>query len=129
MATRIEIEYDRRVIQSEVQYILARASAGLNVLQQLGTAYQSLPGLVMTTMQTETDALETDVQAVNALVNQIRVLLESIDNKAEDLAQKNKNLLLTLRGLLQNDAQLVLLDQITGPTETPSSPPTPPPVP
>ena len=47
MATRIEIDYDRRVIQSDLQYILARAVAGLNVLQQLGAAFQSLPGVEM----------------------------------------------------------------------------------
>ena len=129
MATRIEIDYDRRVILSDLQYILARAAAGLNVLQQLGAAFQSLPGLVMTTYQTEADSLEADVQALNDLINQIRVLLETMDDKAEDLAAKNKKLLATLRGLLQTAAQLALLDQITGPTDEPAAPPTTPPGP
>ena len=125
MATRIEIDYDRRVIQSEVQYILARASAGLNVLQQLGAAYQSLPGLVMTDLQTQADALETLVAQFNTLINQLRALLEQIDDTAEDVAVKNKTLLASLRGLLQTQAQLTLLDQITGPTSTPAPPPPP----
>ena len=126
MATRIEIDYDRRVIQSDLQYILARAVAGLNVLQQLGAAFQSLPGLAMAAYQTEADSLETDQQSLNGLINQVRVLLETMDDKAEDLAAKNKKLLATLRGILQTDAQIALLDQITGPTVEPTPPPTPP---
>ena len=126
MATRIEIDYDRRVIQSDLQYILARAAAGLNVLQQLGAAYQSLPGLEMAGYQAEADALEALVTNLNNLINQIRALLEEIDDKAEDLAAKGKKLLATLRGLLQTAAQLALLDQITGPTDEPAAPPTPP---
>ena len=47
MATRIEIEYDRQYTDAEGQARLARAAAALNVLQQLGTAYQSLPGYEM----------------------------------------------------------------------------------
>ena len=126
MATRIEIDYDRRVIQSDVQYILARAAAGLNVLQQLGATYQSLPGLVMTDLQTQADALETLVTQYSNLINQIRALLEQIDDSAEDVAVKNKTLLATLRGILQTQAQLALLDQITGPTDEGPTPPPPP---
>ena len=66
---------------------------------------------------------------LNNLINQIRALLEEIDDKAEDLATKGKKLLATLRGLLQTSAQLALLDQITGPTPEPSPPPSPPPGP
>jgi len=126
MATRIEIDYDRRVIQSDVQYILARAAAGLNVLQQLGAAYQSLPGLVMTDLQIHADALEALVTQTSNLINQLRALLEQIDDAAEDVAAENKTLLATLRGILQTQAQLALLDQITGPTEVTPPPVTPP---
>ena len=126
MATRIEIDYDRRVIQSDLQYILARAATSLNVLQELGAAYQSLPGLDMATYQADADALEALVTNLNNLINQIRALLEEIDDKAEGLAAKGKKLLATLRGRLQTAAQLALLDQITGPTDQPPTPPTPP---
>ena|SRR3990172_7096672 len=129
MATRIEIDYDRRVIQSDVQYILARITAGVNVLQQLGAAYQSLPGLVMTDLEAQATALEALVSQYNNLINQIRALLEQMDDAAEDVAVKNKTLLATLRGILQTQAQLALLDQITGPTEEGPTPPTPPPGP
>ena len=126
MATRIEIDYDRRVIQSDLQYILARAATSLNVLQELGAEFQSLPGLGMATYQAEADALEALVTNLNSLINQIRALLEEIDDKAEYLAAKGKKLLAALRGLLQTAAQLALLDQITGPTDEPPTPPTPP---
>ncbi len=119
-------DYDRLFINSELQAILARAAAGINVLQQLGAPYQSLPGLEMAGYQTDADALETDVNTANGLINQLRTLLISMDQKAGPLFEKNKKLLLTLRGLLQTAAQLALLDQITGPTEEPPAPPTPP---
>lgn len=127
MATRIEIEYDRQFINSEVQAIVARATVTLNVLQQLGVAYQALPGLAMAGYQTETDALETDGTALQALIDQIRPLLIAIDAKARPLDEKNKAALRTLSGLLQTDADRALLDQITGPTSQPPSPPPPPP--
>ncbi len=125
MATRIEIDYDRQFINSQVQEIVARAAASLNVLGQLGAAYQSLPGLAMPGYQTEADALETALASLNDLVDQIRVLLISIDGMAGPLSEKNKKLLGALRGLLQNAADLVLLDQITGPTSQPAPPPPP----
>lgn len=125
MATRIEIEYDRQFINSEVQGIVARATVTLNVLQQLGVAYQGLPGMAMAGYQTETDALETDGTALQALVDQIRPLLIAIDAKARPLDEKNKAALRTLSGLLQTDADRALLDQITGPTSQPPSPPPP----
>jgi hypothetical protein len=129
MATRIEIEYDRQFINSAVQEIIARAAASINVLQQLGATYQSLPGLAMAQYQTDADALEADLTALTALVDQVRPLLIAIDAKAGPLFEKNKKLLQTLRGLLQTDADLALLDQITGPTPQPPSPPPPPPGP
>lgn len=128
MATRIDVEYDRQFVNSEVQAIVARANATTNVLQQLGAAYQSLPDIAMAAYQTETDALEADLSATNALVDQIRPLLIAMDQKAGPLDEKNKRALQTLRGLLQTDADKALLDQITGPTsQSPRS--TPPPSP
>ena len=73
--------------------------------------------------------METALASLAALVDQIRVLLISIDQMAGPLFEKNKKLLQTLRGLLQTAAQLTLLDQITGPTPQPPSPPAPPPGP
>jgi len=125
MATRIEIEYDRQFINSQVQEIVARAAASLNVLSQLGATYQSLPGLAMAAYQIEADALETALASLNDLIDQIRVLLINIDAMAGPLAEKNKKLLGALRGLLQNAADVVLLDQITGPTPQPAPPPPP----
>lgn len=125
MATRIEIDYDRQFINSQVQEIVARSAASLNVLAQLGVTYQSLPGLAMAGYQTEADALETALASLNDLIDQIRVLLISIDGMAGPLSEKNKKLLGALRGLLQNAADLVLLDQITGPTPQPAPPPPP----
>jgi len=125
MATRIEIDYDRLFINSELQATLARAAASINVLEQLGAVYQSLPGVEMAPYQTEANLLEADLAAFNNLVNQLRTLLQAMDQKAGPLAEKNRKILATLRGLLQTAAQLALLDQITG--ATPESPPPPPP--
>lgn len=63
MATRIEVEYDRQFPSSEIQALIARSNVTLSVFQQLGVAYQTLPGLAMAAYQTETDALEADVSA------------------------------------------------------------------
>jgi hypothetical protein len=126
MATRIEIEYDRLFVNSELQALLARAAASINVLQQLGVAFQSLPGIEMAGYQTESDALEADLATFNGLVNQLRPLLEAMDLKARPLSEKNSKVLGTLRGLLRTSAQIALLDQITGATPEPSPPPAPP---
>ena len=56
MSTRIEVEYDRAFTDADVQAIIARATATVNVMQQLGTAFQSLPGYVMTAYETETNS-------------------------------------------------------------------------
>ena len=130
MATRIEVEYDRQFPSSEIQALIARSNVTLSVFQQLGVAYQTLPGLAMAAYQTETDALEADVSALNALVDQIRPLLIAIDAKAGPLDEKNKATLKTLSGLLTTDADRLLLDQITGPTtQSGGGTPTPPPPP
>ena len=131
MATRIEIEYDRQFANADVQAMVARANSTINVLQQLGAAYQNLPGMAMAQYQTDADALEADGTALNALVDQVRPLLIAIDAKAGPLDEKNKAALRTLSGLLRTDADRALLDQITGPTPQPPSPapPAPPPGP
>lgn len=116
MSTRIEVEYDRVNTDADVQAIIARATATINVMQQLGVAFQSLPGYAMAAYQTETDALEQKVSALNALVTQLRPLLVDIDALSQPLDVKNKGVLKTLSGLLQTDAQKALLAQITGPT-------------
>ena len=129
MATRIEIEYDRQFANADVQTIVARGNATTNVMVQLGAAYQTLPGMAMAGYQAEVMALQGDLVALNALVDQIRPLLIAMDAKSGPLSDKNIAALKTLRGLLTTDADQSLLDQITGPTSTPSSPPSPPPVP
>ena len=127
MATRIEIEYNRIFTDSEAAAISARATVTTDVLEQLGPAYQNLPDIAMAAYVTETNALQADMTALNALIDQIRPLLSSIDLKARLLDEKNKRALPTLRGLLRNDADISLLDQITGPQpQGPSTPPTPP---
>ena len=129
MSTRIEVEYDRENTDSDVQAIIARATATINVMQQLGVAFQTLPGYAMAAYQTETDALEADVTALNALVTQLRPLLIAIDAKSQPLDVKNKGVLRTLSGLLQTDAQKALLAQITGPSSQGGGSTPPPPAP
>ncbi len=113
-----------------MQAAIARATATINVMQQLGVTFQTLPGYAMVAYQTETDALEADVASLNALVTQLRPLLVDIDALSQPLDVKNKGVLKTLSGLLQTDAQKALLAQITGPTPqggggTPPPSPTP----
>ncbi|MBC7819509.1 MAG: hypothetical protein IAG10_21720, partial [Planctomycetaceae bacterium] len=128
--TRIEIEYDRQYTTADLQEIVARATVTVNVLQQLGAAYQSLPGIGMASYQADVDEIEGIMAAVNALINQILALLISLDAKAGPLSDKNKKALKALTGLLQTSAERALLDQITGPTAQPgSAPPVEPPPP
>lgn len=127
MSTRIEVEYDRQHTNADIQEIVARATVSVNVLQQLGVAYQSLPGIGMAQYQTDVDAVEADLTALTALINQILPLLVTLDAKAGPLSEKNKKLLKSLSGLLQTSAEKTLLDQITGPTaQGGGSTPTPP---
>jgi len=126
MATRIDIDYTRRFQNAEVQEIVSRGNSTTDVLVELGAGYQSLPDMVMTTYQTEVAALASKLTQLNALVDQIRPLLVDIDDLAEPLDEKNKRALGTLRNLLRNDADIALLDQITGPTPQPATPPPPP---
>jgi 16S rRNA G527 N7-methylase RsmG len=130
MSTRIEVEYDRENTDADVQAIIARSTATINVMQQLGVPFQNLPGYAMAAYQTETDALEAVVAQLNGLITQIRPLLIQVDALSSPLNVKNKGALKTLSGLLQTDAQHALLAQITGPTAqggggTPPPPPAP----
>ena len=116
MSTRIEIPYDRKYTEADAAAIVSRGTATVNVLQQLGAAYQSLPGYAMGGYETEVNALETDVAAINGHLNALRVLLIAVDTKSGPLHDKNIGALKTLSGLLTTDAQQALLAQITGPT-------------
>lgn len=129
MATRIDIDYTRRFPNAEAQAVVARGNATTNVLVELGTAYQSLPDMALAAYQAQVAALAAKLTQLNALVDQIRPLLVDIDGLAEPLDDKNKRALGTLRGLLRNDADITLLDQITGPTSQPPTPAAPPPTP
>ena len=126
MPTRIDIDYTRRVQNAEAQAIVGRGNATTNVLVQLGTNYQSLPDAALAPYQAEVAALSAKLTLLNSLVDQIRPVLEDIDDLAEPLDEKNIRTLGMLRNALRNDADIVLLDQITGPTPQPPSPPTPP---
>ena len=126
MTTRIEVQYDRQFTDAAAQAIVARADNTTSVMGQLGAAYQSLPDLAMAAYQAESTSLKADVTALNALIDQIRPLLVTIDAKAQPLDDKNKRALHTLRGLLRDDADIVLLDQITGPQPQSPAPATPP---
>ncbi len=126
MATRIEVPYDRQHTDAEAQAIVARADTTLSVMGQLGAAYQGLPGMAMAGYQAESESLKGDLTALNVLIDQIRPLLISIDAKVQPLDEKNKRALQTLRGLLRDDADVILLDRITGPQPQSPHPPSPP---
>ena len=127
MPTRIEIPYDRRFTDSQVEDEIARGTATVNVLDQLGAAYQSLPGYAMAGYQTEVNDLEALVTQLAGHVTAIRPLLESIDQKMGPLHDKNLGALRMLQGMLKTAGEKALLGQITGPIRrTPSPPPTPP---
>ena len=128
MATRIEIDYNRRVINSLLQEIIARATITISVLGTLGVPYQGLPGMEMAQYKSELDAVDALLKQFHNKVDELRALLEQMDDLAEPLNEKNLLSLATLSGILQNSAHRVLLDQITGATPRPS-PPTPPPAP
>ncbi len=112
MATTIKIDYDRKFTDSKVQQVVQRAAATINVFQQLGANFQSLPGYAMTDFQTEADGLEGKLAGLIDVISQIEPILRDIDALAEPLDDKNKGALSTLQGLLQTDAQKALLDQI-----------------
>lgn len=126
MGTRIDIDYTRQFQNAEVQEIVARGSSTTSVLVQLGPPYQSLPDMALVPYQAEVGTLASKLTQLNALVDQIRPLLVDIDQLAQPLSEKNIRALGVLRNMLRNDADITLLDQITGPTTQPATPPTPP---
>jgi hypothetical protein len=132
MPTRLEIPFDRAFTDAATNEIIARATVTINVFQQLGADYQTLPGYAVRQYQVEMDALQSDIKALEGLLNQVVPLLQSIDAKAGPLDVKNKGALRMLQGMLVGKSETVWLDQITGPTPrrdnggTPPSPPTPP---
>jgi len=128
MGTRIDIDYTRRFQNAEAQAIVSRGNSTTDVLVQLGPSYHSLPEMVLGGYQSEVAALAAKLTQLNALVDQIRPVLVDIDDLAQPLDEKNKRALGTLRNLLRNDADIALLDQITGPTDqgpNPAPAPTP----
>ena len=127
MSTRIEIPYDRQFTDSDIEALVARGTATVNVMAQLGVAYQALPGYAMAAYETEVNALEADASAINGHLNAIRVLLIAQDAKGGPLHDKNIGALKVLSGLLSTDAQQALLAQITGPTPQGGGSPPPPP--
>lgn len=129
MPTRIDIDYTRRVQNAEAQAIVSRGNSTTDVLVQLGPNYQSLPDAALAPYQAEVAALAAKLTLLNSLVDQIRPVLEDIDDLAEPLSDKNIRTLGMLRNALRNDADINLLDQITGPTPQPPAPPGPPPGP
>jgi len=126
MPTRIDIDYTRRIQNAEAQAIIGRGTTTTNVLVALGPAYQNLPDAALAPYQAEVAALLAKVTLLNSLVDQIRPLLQDIDDLGEPLDEKNIRVLGMLRNALRNDADINLLDQITGPTTQPPSPPTQP---
>ncbi len=126
MGTQISIDYDRKFQNAEVQAVVSRGNSTTDVLVQLGADYHNLPAMALAGYQTEVTALAAKLTLLNSLVDQIRPVLVDIDILAEPLDQKNIRALGVLRNALRNDADIVLLDQITGPTPQPPTPPTPP---
>lgn len=128
MSTRIDVEYDRLFTNAQINEIIARGTVTVNVLQQLGPDYQSLPGIALAGYETDLTSLEAEMALLNGLINQLLPLLASLDAKAAPIDEKNKKALKTLSGLLQSSALKTLLDQITGPThQSGGGTPTPPP--
>ena len=126
MATIIEIDYTREFQNADVQGIVSRGNSTTDVLVQLGADYHTLPGIALAGFQAEVTALSGKLTLLNSLVDQIRPVLVDIDGLAQPLKEKNIRALGMLRSALRNDADITLLDQITGPTPQPPSPPTPP---
>jgi hypothetical protein len=116
MPTRLEIPFDRAFTDAATNEIIARAMVTLNMFQQLGADYQSLPGFGVGQYQTDTDALQADIKSLEGLLNQMVPLLQSIDAKAGPLDAKNKGALRMLQGMLAGKPETVWLDRITGPT-------------
>ena len=126
MGTQISIDYDRKFQNAEVQAVVSRGNSTTDVLVQLGADYHNLPAMALGGYQAEVTAVAAQLTLLNSLVDQIRPVLVDIDILAEPLSQKNIRALGVLRNALRNDADIALLDQITGPTPQPPTPPPPP---
>ena len=123
MATLFRLPYTRTKKDREVQYIVDRGSATVNVLSQLSASYHTLPGMEKAAYQSEVDALEADNAALRSHLDAIAALLPQLDTRAEALDEKNQAALKTLSGLLHQRPEAALLAQITGPKRRKKSPP------
>jgi hypothetical protein len=123
MATLFRLPYTRTKKDREVQYIVERGTATVNVLNQLPVNFHQLPGMEKPDYQSEVDALEADNAALRGHLDAIAALLPKLDQKAEALDEKNQAALRTLSGLLHQRPEAVLLAQITGPKRRKKSPP------
>ena len=124
MATLFRLPYTRVKKDREVQYIVERATATVNVLSQLPASYQSLPGIERATYQQEVDAVEADNLALRGHLDAIAALLPRLDTNAKAIDEKNQAALKTLTGLLHQRPEAALLAQITGPARRRKTPPT-----
>ena len=86
------------------------------MLKQLPSAYQSLPGCDLSGHEAATQKLEGHMSALSTKLSEVIALLQSIDDDASALDERNKVLLGTLTGGLRNKPEAALLKQITGPT-------------
>ncbi len=123
----IAVPYERQKTDADLTEIIDRSDAGISVLDQLGTAYQSLPGYAMTALQALNQELKDDQTLLEGLITQILPVLQRLDVNAAQMQELNKGLLPLLRGALLGKPEAVLLDRITGPTEqghpaTPTNP-------
>ncbi|WP_394794158.1 hypothetical protein [Armatimonas sp.] len=124
MATTFKLSYTRSQKDADIQYLIDRATATVNVLSQLPANYQTLPGIESAAYQTDTNALEADNQALRQHLDAIAALLPELDRKAEGIETRNQAALATLRGLLRGKPEEALLRQISGPRKSkPSSTP------
>jgi hypothetical protein len=129
--TETELRFERSTTRGSFRTrtcreIVGRGNSTTDVLVQLGVDYQNLPGIALAGYQCEVTALSAKLTLLNSLVDQIRPVLVDIDELAQPMHEKNIRALGILRSALRNDADIALLDQITGPTPQPPSPPTPP---
>ena len=113
----IFVDYERQLTDWEINALVRRAVDTLSVMEQLGTAFQNLPGIEMAGYEALADAIKALVKQLQDLVAQIKPILQQLDAQTHLLDEKNQAALKALRGLLQATEKAVLLDQITGPTE------------
>lgn len=122
MPTTFKLIYTRTHKDADIQYMIDRATATVNVLSQLPANFQNLPGIESAAYQSETNALEADNQALRQHLDAIAALLPELDRKAMGIDAKNRSALTTLRGLLKGKPEEALLRQISGPKKRPNKP-------